>query len=91
MVWFQTQLKTQLAFSRQGCYPDPTMNRGFLAGLDPGRGSKYSVPTPFAPIEYLSTDRIVTWPIRKLCRIMCSVTSHVQIWDEISFQKMAAK
>ena len=45
-------------FVLAGCYPDQTSNRGFLAGLEPARGSIYTVPTTLAPIKYMSSDRI---------------------------------
>ena len=37
--------------------------------------------TTLAPIKYLSSDRITTWSIRRLCRISRSFTSHVQNGD----------
>jgi len=43
-----------------GCYPDRTYTRGFLAGLEPDRGSNCTVPTTLAAIKYLSSDRIMT-------------------------------
>jgi len=38
-VLFQIRPKTQPALSWRGCYPDLTQTRGFLAGLEPYRGS----------------------------------------------------
>jgi hypothetical protein len=43
-----------------GCYPDRTCKRGFLAGLEPNRGSNCTLPTTLAAIKYLSSDRIMT-------------------------------
>jgi len=37
--------------------------------------------TSLAPIQYLSSDCIMTRSICKLCRFMRSFTSHFQIWD----------
>jgi len=37
-------------------------------------------PRCFAPIRYLSSDRIMTWCICRLCRLGCSITSRCQNW-----------
>jgi len=61
------------------CYPDRTQNRWFLAGLEPARGSNYTVPTALAPIRYLSYDCIMTWSVRKLFCFSLSFTYCIQI------------
>jgi len=42
-----------------GLIPGPDIEPWVLAGLEPDHGFKYIVPTPLAPIMYLSSDRIV--------------------------------
>jgi hypothetical protein len=38
-------------------------------------------PRCFAPIKYLSSDRIMTWGILRLCSFSRSFTCRFQIWD----------
>jgi len=83
--------KTRPALVLAGCYPDRTLNRGFLAGLEPDRSSNILVPAALAPIKYLSCDRIVTWSIRRLCGFRRSFTSHFQICDLTDFRWVVVK
>ena len=41
------------------------------------------------PIKYLSSNRIVTWSIRRLCRFSRSFTSCSQIWDLANIRGVA--
>jgi hypothetical protein len=79
------------ALSWRGCYPDRTENRGFLAGLEPDCGSKYTVPTPLAPIKFSSSDHMVTWSVCRLCSFMRSFTSRCQICDPTNIRRIAVK
>ena len=74
-----------------GCYPDRTYTRGLLAGLELDRGSTFTVPATMALIKYLSSDRIMTWSVRRLCIFSCSFTSHCQICDQVNFRRVAVK
>jgi len=47
--------------------------------------------TTLAPIKYLSSDCIVTWSIRRLCRVSRSFTSRVQICDSTNIRLVAIK
>jgi len=59
-AWVRNCQATRTGSLAPGCYPDRTETRGFLAGLEPDRSSNFAVPSNLAPIEYLSSDRIVT-------------------------------
>jgi hypothetical protein len=71
------------AESWQGCYPDRTLKRGFLAVLEPDPSSKYSIPPALAPIKYFCSDVIVTWSICRLCIVSRLFTSWIKICDPI--------
>ena len=43
--------------------------------------TRHFMSTIFAPIEYLSSDHIMTWSVRKLTSFSPSFTSHIQICD----------
>jgi hypothetical protein len=74
-----------------GCYPDRTYTPGFLAGFEPDRGSNFKFPTTWAPIKFLSSDRIMTWWIRRLSNCMSSCTSSNQICDPTDIRRVAVK
>jgi len=48
-------------------------------------------PRWFAPIEYLSSDRIMTRCIRRLCSISRSFTSRIQICDPTNIRWVAVE
>ena len=43
--------------------------------------TRHSKSTIFAPINYLSSDRIMTWSVRELSSFSPSFTCRIQIWD----------
>jgi len=45
--------------------------------------------TILGPIKYLSSDRIVTWSVRRLCSVSPSFPSHSQICDPTSIRWVA--
>jgi len=88
-----------------GCYPAKNLNRYVLAGLLPGPTRNPSffgrvgtvprvhfvVPTFMGSIKYLSSDRIMTWCIRRLCSLSRSFTSRFQNWDPTDICWVAVK
>jgi hypothetical protein len=74
-----------------GCYPDRTYTHGFLAVLEPDRGSNCTVPTTLATIKYLSSDHIMTWWIRRLSNFMSSFTSSNPICDPTDICRVSVK
>ena len=74
-----------------GCYPDRTYTHGFLAGFEPDRGSMCTVPATMVLIKYLSSDRIMTWSVRRLCISSCCFTSHCQMCDQVNFRWVEVK
>jgi len=53
--------------------------------------SSFHFVSTLAPSEYLSSDRIVTWSIFKLCSFMRSFTSHLQICYPTNIRWIAVK
>jgi hypothetical protein len=47
--------------------------------------------TSLPPIKYLSSDRIMTWSLCKLCSFMRSFTSRFQIFDRTNTRSVAIK
>jgi len=45
--------------------------------------------TILAPIKYLSSDRIMTWSVRRLCSFSFSFTSHCPICDQTNIRWVA--
>ena len=45
--------------------------------------------TSLAPVKYLSSDRIMTWSVRRLCSFSCSFTSRCPICDQTSIRWVA--
>ena len=48
-------------------------------------------PRYFTPIKYLSSDRIMTWCIHRLCSFSCSFTSRFQICDPTNIHWVAVE
>ena len=75
--------------SRSSSDPEPnccygsyeTKTRTVAIGPVPPPNTRHSNITSLAPIKYMSSDRIVTWSIRKLCVSMHSFTSCFEICD----------
>jgi len=64
-----------------------TQTVGNVAVLPPKtRHFKFTV---LAPIKYLSSDRITTWSVGRLCSFSRSFTSRFQIWDLTSIRWVA--
>ena len=57
------------------------------AGFPPK--TRYFKFTRLAPIKYSSSDRIMTWSVRKLCSSSCSFTSRCPICDQSSIRWVA--
>jgi len=68
-----------------GSNPEPNCCNGFPHKPAPQES------TFLAPIEYLSSDRITAWSIRRLCSFSRSFTSRIQICDPTSIRWIAVK
>jgi hypothetical protein len=51
--------------------------------------TRHSMSTIWAPIKYLSSDRIMTWSVCRLCSFSCSFTSRCQICDQTIIRRVA--
>ena len=91
LVWFQTRPKTRTVLVLAGCYPDRTLNHGFLAVLEPDRGSNFQVAAALALMKYLSSDCILIWWICRICSSTRSFTSRIQISHPTDFRGVAVK
>jgi len=67
--------------------PVPTRNRTVATGFHTKPAPQKS--TFLAPIKYLSSDRITTWTIRRLCSFNRSFTSRFHICDPTSIRWVA--
>jgi len=62
-----------------------------LAGLLPGPQIHCTVPLTLTPNKYMSSDRIVTWSVHKLCSFSPSFTSRIQVCDRTDIRWVAVK
>jgi len=69
--------------SGSSCNPEPDCCNWF-----PPK-TRHFKSTILAPIKYLSSDRIVTWSVRRLCSFSPSCPSRSQIWDPTSIRWVA--
>jgi len=69
--------------SGSGSNPEPDRCNGFPPT------TRHFKSTILAPIEYLSSDRIVTWSVRRLCSFSPSFPSRSQICDPTSIRWVA--
>jgi len=77
--------------SSPGCYPENRGTHRVRGRVGTGPRFHFTVLTTLAAIKYLSSDRIVTWSIREMCRLMTYFISHSQICDRISIHRVAVK
>jgi hypothetical protein len=77
--------------SSPGCYPENRGTHRVRGRVGTGPRFHFTVLTTLAPIKYLSSDRIVTWSIREMCRLMPYFISRSQICDRISMHRVAVK
>ena len=82
---------TRTGWSCPGCYPENRSTHRVQGQVRTGPRFHYAVPTTLAPIKYLSSDRIMTWSIHKLCSISRSFTSRFQICDPNDIRWVAVK
>jgi hypothetical protein len=93
------QVPTRKNSSGLGLAPEPNRGNGFTTwktrtvGTWAGSTSKPGLfkPRCFAPIKYLSSDRILTWCIRRLCGFARSFTSCFRICDPTSIRWVAVE
>jgi len=71
--------------------PGPDIYPQFFGRVVPGLRFHITVPATLAPIENMSCDRIMTWPIRRLSRIDRSFTSRCHIGDPSNTRWVALK
>jgi len=57
----------------------------------PDLGSNFTVPTPLPPIKYLSSHRIVTWSVGRICSCGRSFTSRFSICNATDIRWVAVK
>ena len=84
-VWNRT------GWSSSGCYPETRGTQLVRAQVGTGPRFHITVPATLPPIKYLSSDRIVTWSVRKLCGFSPSFTSRCQICDSANIRRIAVK
>jgi hypothetical protein len=84
-VWKRT------GWSSPGCYPENRGTRWVRGWVGTRPRFHITVPSSLAPIKYLSSDRIVTWSVCRLCIISPSFTSRCQICDWSSILWIAVK
>ena len=84
-VWNRT------GWSSPGCYPENRGTHRVRGRVGTGPRFHSTVPTTLAPIKYLSSDRIATWSIREMCRLMPYFISRSQICDRINIHWVAVK
>ena len=72
-VWNRT------GWSSLGCYPENRGTHRVRGWVRTGPRFHFTVPTTLAPIKYLSSNRIMTWSIRKWFSCSRSITSCIQI------------
>jgi len=84
-VWNRT------GWSSSGCYPENRGTQQVRGRVGPGPRFHITVPATLPPIKYLSSDRIVTWSVRKLCSSSPSFTSRCQICDWANIRWIAVK
>ena len=77
--------------STPGCYPENRGTHRVWGQVGTGLRFHITVPSTLAPIKYLSSDRIVTWSVRRLCNIRPSFTSRCQICDWSNIRRIAVK
>jgi len=71
--------------------PGQDINLQFFGRVVPGLRFHITVPATLAPIEIMSCDRIMTWPIRRLYRIDRSFTSRCHVGDPSNTRWVALK
>jgi len=74
-VWNRT------GWSSPGCYPENRSTHRVRGRVRTGPRFHFTVHPALAPIKYLSSDRIMTSSVRKLCSIGRSFISCFQICD----------
>jgi len=74
-----------------GCYPENRCTHRVRGRVGTGPRFHITVPSTLAPNKYLSSDRIVTWSVRRLCSISPSFTSRCQICDWSNIRWIAVK
>jgi len=84
-VWNRT------GWSSPGCYPENRGTHRVRGRVRTRPRFHFTVPPTLAPIKYLSSDRIMTWSVRKLCSISRSFISRFQICDPIDIRWVAVK
>jgi len=84
-VWNRTR------WSSPGCYPENRGTHRVRGQVGTGPRFHITVPSTLAPIKYLSSDRIVTWSVRRLCSMSPSFTSRCLICDWRNIRWIAVK
>jgi len=84
-VWNRT------GWSSPGCYPENSGIHRVRRWVGTGPRFHFRVPPTLAPIKYFSSDRIATWSIREMCRLMPYFISYSQICDRINIHWVAVK
>jgi len=74
-----------------GCNLDRKYKRGFLAGLELDWSPNFTVPTAWAAIKSLSSDRIMAWWVYRSCSFTSSFTSRIQICNPTDIRWVAVK
>jgi len=84
-VWNRT------GWSSPGCYLENRGTHRVWGRVRTGLRFHFTVPPTLAPIKYLSSDRIMTWSVRKLCSISRSFISRFQICNPTDIRWVAVK
>jgi len=74
-----------------GCFPENRGTQRVRGRVGTGPRFHITVPASLPPIEYLRSDRIVTWSVRKSCSFGPSFTSRCQICDWANIRWIAVK
>ena len=77
--------------SSPGCYPEYRCTRRVRGRVRTGSLFHCTVPTTLARMRYLSSHRIMTCSVRKLCRAGRSFTSRIAICDPTDIRSVAVK
>jgi hypothetical protein len=74
-----------------GLLPGLGQKAVFFGRVGTGPQVHFEFPPLLVPIKYLSSDRIMTWCIRRLCSSSRSFTSRFQNWDPTDISGVAVK
>jgi len=78
-------------WSTRCCYPEHRGTHRVRGRFGTGPRFHFTVPTTCPPIKYFNSDRIATWLICEMCRLMPCFISHSQICDQINIHWVGLK